>query len=402
MGSSIARNATKARRIPTRSQLFDLGLVVALLAGGLVESSIPPTGSLGTFPRSPDAWGVLATVLILVPLAMRRRHPVEVMAASGTIYLAAVLIGYANSSAMDSAQLIAVYSVGVYAFRPAADRARWIAAFAIAGGLFWCYRLGRFSLTEIALMYATWLGAAIFGEMVSIRRRYQEALEERARRLEAERDERARSAVQEERARIARDLHDVWAHTLSLVVVQAGAAQEVLDGSPAQARQALEQIQQAGREALAEMRRLVRSDPGAPGFDRGPAPQLRDLAGMVDEVERAGLPVELTVAGAIDDLPEDIGLSAYRIVQQALTNTLTHGGPEATAHVAVRRTDGELRIDVVDDGLGATAAADPARQGRGLIGMRERVALFGGELQAGPRAEGGFEVRARIPTPTRP
>lgn len=234
-----------------------------------------------------------------------------------------------------------------------------------------------------------------------IRRRYQEALEERARQLEADQEERARLAIQEERARISREFHDIWAHTLSLVAVQAGAADEVFDESPELARQALSRIQQAARRALAEVRRLIASDTtetSPPHLD--PVPGLGDLDRLVEELGRAGVPVALSITGPIDDLPEDVGLSAYRIVQQALTNTLSHGGPGVTARVDVRKANGELLIDVVDNGQGLPARPDPARRGRGLIGMRERAMLFGGDLVAGPRPEGGFAVHARIPMGT--
>jgi signal transduction histidine kinase len=237
----------------------------------------------------------------------------------------------------------------------------------------------------------------VIGDTVYTRRRYQEALEERARALEIERDQSARLAAQEERARISRELHDVWAHTLTTVVVQAGAAEEVLDSSPEDARRALGRIQHASRQALAEVRRVIASDPDAPSERRPPAPGVSSLPDLAEELGRSGVPVELSLSGALDDLPKDVGLSAYRIVQQALTNTLAHGGPGVSARVDVRRENGALLIDVVDDGLGAKAVSDPSRRGHGLIGMRERVALFGGELQAGPRPEGGFAVHARIP-----
>jgi len=386
-----------ATRPGFRSQLFDVGLVVVLLTAGLLEAFLRPSTPGEAFTRGPDLWGTVATIAIVLPLVWRRRFPIPVMVASGAAYLAALLIGYENTSAVDTTQLIVVYNVSVYATRPAADRARWLMAAAIAAGLFWAHRMGELSFTQISLMFVTWIGFAIFGETVYVRRRYQEALEERARRLEAQQDERARLAVQEERARISREFHDIWAHTLSTVVVQAGAAQEVFDESPELVRQALTRIEGAGRRALAEVRRMISSDAAAPTGGLVPLPGLADLPRLVDELGRAGVPVELAVTGEIDDLPDDIGLSTYRIVQQALTNTLSHAGAGVTARVVVRRVEGEVLIDVVDAGRGASEPSDAAHRGRGLIGMRERATLFGGDLRAGPRPEGGFAVHARIP-----
>jgi signal transduction histidine kinase len=181
-------------------------------------------------------------------------------------------------------------------------------------------------------------------------------------------------------------------------VVQAGAAEEVFDESPALAKQALANIQQAGRQALAEMRRLIATDMANPDSpSRDPVPTLDGLPNLVEEIGRAGVPVSLSVDGSIQNLPDDVSLTAYRIVQQALTNTLSHAGPGARAEVGVRVSDDELIIEVGDDGPGGTNAPAPERSGRGLVGMRERVLLFGGDFTAHARPEGGFVVRALIP-----
>jgi signal transduction histidine kinase len=386
------------RRDALRSMSLDVGLVIVLAILALLEGFLLPSAQGRNFPRGHDLWGAMATIAVLLPLVWRRRFPIWVLAASGVAYFIRLLVGYEPVGAVNAAELVAVYSLGVYAVRPAADRARWLGGIAIAGCFLWAYSIERLSFTEISMMFVSWVAIAIFGETVYIRRRYQEALEERARRLEAEHDERARLAVQEERSRINREFHDIWAHTLGLVVVQAGAAQEVFEASPELARQALTRIERAGRQALAEVRRVISSDASqASAADLAPLPGLGDLKDLVDELGRAGVAVELAIAGEMDDLPDDVGLSAYRIVQQALTNTLSHGGSGVTAQIDVRRIDGDLLIDVVDDGRGVSAPPVPARRGRGLIGMRERVALFGGDLTAGPRPEGGFAVRARIP-----
>jgi signal transduction histidine kinase len=231
------------------------------------------------------------------------------------------------------------------------------------------------------------------------KRAYLRTLEERAVRLEREREEHALRAAAEEQARIARELHDVIAHSVSVMVVQAAAADDVFDSQPERSRQALQAIEATGRSALSELRRLlgVVRTPAETG-SYAPQPGLDALDALVEQVRSAGLPVELVVEGARDAVPVGIDLSAYRIVQEALTNTLKHA--EAThADVVVRYAGSELVVEVVDDGRATAAAGDG---GQGLIGMRERVALYGGELDAGRIDRGGFGVRARFPLDPEP
>jgi len=211
---------------------------------------------------------------------------------------------------------------------------------------------------------------------------------------EREREVAAREAVVEERARIARELHDAIAHNVSMMVVQAGAERRVLDGSQESTRDVLATVEQIGRNALTEMRRLVgmlRTDDDDP---LAPQPGLGDLPVLVGQVRDAGLPVELQVEGEARELPVGLELSAYRIVQEALTNALKHAG-DARATVRVRYTDDSLELEVVDDGAGAQGQV--ASGGHGLVGMRERVALYGGRFEAGRRPAGGFTVRVLLP-----
>jgi signal transduction histidine kinase len=211
--------------------------------------------------------------------------------------------------------------------------------------------------------------------------------------LEREKAE-AEAAIADERARIARELHDVVAHAISVIVLQARGGRKLLDDEPDEARRALDAIENTASQALAEMRRLL-------GLLREtdaelalvPQPTLAHLDDLVAQVRDAGLPVELVVDGEPTELPPGVDLSAYRIVQEALTNALKHAGP-ATARVAVRYGEGELDLEVSDDGTGT---ANGHGAGHGLTGIRERVAVFGGDLEAGQRAEGGFAVRARLP-----
>ncbi len=245
----------------------------------------------------------------------------------------------------------------------------------------------------VSLANALQFGVITLVVMVLVRRVVGDR-EHRAQLAERERDLAAREAVVEERARIARELHDAIAHNVSMMVVQAGAERRVLDGTGGTTREVLETIERIGRGALTEMRRLVgmlRSDAGEP---LAPQPGLDDLPTLVGQVCEAGLPVELHVDGERRELPVGIELSAYRIVQEALTNALKHAG-ESHASVRVHYGADSLELEIVDDGGGA--ALPVSSGGHGLVGMRERVALYGGHLDAGLRPSGGFAVRVLLP-----
>jgi len=219
-------------------------------------------------------------------------------------------------------------------------------------------------------------------------------LQDLAAQLELEREERAQTAVAEERSRISRELHDVVAHSVSVMVVQAQAAQRLLQGEQQEARQALTSIETTGRQALVEMRRLLgilrRTDEE---LALAPQPGLKHLDALIEQIREAGLPVELRVEGAAEPLPPGVDLSAYRIVQEALTNTLKHAGP-SHARVAIHYRGDEIELEISDDGVG-TVNGDGT--GQGLIGMRERVALYGGVLHSGRQNGGGYFVRTRLP-----
>jgi signal transduction histidine kinase len=205
---------------------------------------------------------------------------------------------------------------------------------------------------------------------------------------------RAAAAIVEERARIARELHDVVAHSISVMILQARGGRRVLDSDPADARDAFGVIEWTGQQALDEMRRLVgmlRS--GDETLPLAPQPSLKELETLVEQVRAAGLPVHVEVEGEPRDLPPGVDLSAFRIVQEALTNALKHAGP-ARARVVLRYRTDELELEVLDDGPGT---GDDAGSGYGLVGMRERVTVYGGELQAGRRPGGGYALRVRLP-----
>jgi signal transduction histidine kinase len=252
-------------------------------------------------------------------------------------------------------------------------------------------------LSRTSLLVSTLIQYALVWSLawvVSRRVRSTRALRARAATLEAERERVAAQAVAEERGRIARELHDVVAHNVSVMVVQAGGVRRLLQPDQVREREALETIELTGRRALTEMRRLVgvmRSNPNT--ADREPQPGLGSVDRLLEEIRNAGLPAKLEVTGTRVDLPPGLDLSAYRIVQEALTNALKHAGP---AHATVTLNYGRdtLEIDITDDGL---AKRTNGSGGHGLIGMRERVGLYGGELEAGPQPEGGFRLRARLP-----
>ncbi|MFJ2032620.1 sensor histidine kinase [Streptosporangium sp. NPDC087985] len=237
------------------------------------------------------------------------------------------------------------------------------------------------------------------GRSVRLRRAYLAELRDRAERTERARESDTRAARAEERSRIARELHDVVAHHVSVMTVQASAAHRVLATNPDGAREALSAIEEMGRTAMAEMRNIVgvlRTD-AAPA-ERNPQPGVREIPTLVGQMREAGLRTQLRMDGEEGPLPPGLGLAAYRLVQEALTNSLRHAGPRARAWVTVRQGPDELAVQVEDDGHGPKPP-HPAedRTGHGLVGIRERVALYGGVLRIGPRPGGGFEVDARFP-----
>jgi signal transduction histidine kinase len=244
-------------------------------------------------------------------------------------------------------------------------------------------------------IYVVLVAAWAIGDNVRRRHAYLTRVQAREAAMEEEQQERARVAVAEERARIARELHDVISHNVSVMVLQAAAGADVFATHPERSREALGSIETAGREALAELRRLlsVVDAPVDEGPGLAPPPGLTRLPELVERVRATGLDVSLTVSGDGRALPAGVDFSAYRIVQEALTNTLKHAHA-AAARVDVRFGAHSLEVEIVDDG---TAAGEAPGRGHGLIGMRERAAVFGGELQAGPRPQGGFVVRASIP-----
>lgn len=348
-----------------------------------------------------DAGSIALLLLQTVPLVARRAAPLPVLAVTGiaTIVHAFSAVGSLNAT---YGSLIALFTVAerwdrrTSAAAAIALGSAFSIVIAIRGGL--PGALGGLVQTALAVT-VTW----VLGTWARERHAYIGSVEERAARAERGREERARQAVTEERERIARELHDVVTHHVSVIVIQAGAARRALDRRPDDVREAIDAIDATGRQALADMRRMLGilgpSEAGAgttPEDGLEPMPGLDRLGRLLESVRAAGLPVELSITGDARRLDPGIELSAYRIVQEALTNALRHA-PGSRARVQVAYGPATLEVRVTDEGAsGPPAIGRDGSGGRGLVGMRERVAIFGGTLEAGP-VDGGFRIAARLP-----
>ncbi|MFI7006131.1 sensor histidine kinase [Streptomyces sp. NPDC050145] len=388
------------RRHPTWVDSF---WAVVLL--GLSVVSLSPVNGAPAHDTNVVAAVVLSVVLCVV-VALRRRMP-ELMLVLAAVSGLAQVVFDGRAVVADFALLVIIYTV-------AANGAKWASRFGLIGGLCaaplaelrWPTEhssgLGHLAITIFQMV--PFALAWVLGDSLSTRRAYLAQLEERANRLEKEREAQAKVAVAAERARIARELHDVVAHNVSVMVVQADGAAYVMDAAPDQAKKALETISGTGRQALAEMRRLLgvlRTGEPEEGGEYVPQPDVQQIEDLVEQVRTAGLPVDFKVEGTARPLPSGVELTAYRIVQEALTNTRKHGGSDVGASVRLVYFDDGLGLLVEDDGKGAPhelyedGGADG--RGHGLIGMRERVGMVGGTLDAGPRPGGGFRISALLP-----
>ena len=346
-------------------------------------------------PRGVQTAGAL---LMTLPLGWRRRYPIAVLFCM--LAGAAVEWPWMRSAGQLSfeafiAALIAWYSVGAHADPLWGPRAALIAAVPLVAAGVADDIAGYHDAFDDFALYLLLAAAWALGHAFQGHGKRERELEAHAAALERERGEKARVAAAEERARISRELHDVVAHSVSVMVVQVGAARGILDTEPATARDSLLSAERTGREALAEMRRMLgivrqRSD----GDGMAPQPGLAEVDGLLDRARDAGLEVELRTEGVPQPLPPGVDLAAYRIVQEGLTNAVKYAGP-AHARVLLRYAPGRLDIEVRDDGRGP--GERPVDPGHGLVGMRERVALYNGALDVGAADGGGFAVRARLP-----
>jgi signal transduction histidine kinase len=352
-------------------------------------------------PAGPLAARAVLAAAMCLPLVVRRRHPTWAFAAVASVAFYQWVIDV-QVRPHDIAILLALYTVAAYGRR----RDAVLALATVLGGVALMAVRWQGSHFAPALVAPTALAiaATVAGDDIRTRRAHLAGLTERAERLERERDALAEVAAAAERSRIARELHDVVAHNLSVMVAQADGAAYALDDDPARARRAMETVAETGRGALSEMRRLLgvlRSPLSA--TERSPQPGVDRLPDLVAGVREAGLEVELEVVGQAVEVSPGLGLTLFRVVQEALTNTLKHAGPHASSRVQVRFDAASMNVVVTDDG-GLVPAGAPPRvlgaaddAGQGLAGMRERVTLYEGSLATGPRREGGFEVRASFP-----
>ncbi|MEU4406942.1 sensor histidine kinase [Streptosporangium sp. NPDC023963] len=391
----------------------------AIFGGALAAASVPFAHAAHVFGdpdrlRTPDAMGLGLIVAGCLSVALRRHRPFLVLFLVCVAEVALAATGR-NPSLLWLVTLVLVYTIAagrglaLSVCAPALALTGHVLSSAAGGGL------GGWSGHLLMAVFTASLWIA--GRSVRLRRAYQAELRDRARRMERAREADTRAARAEERSRIARELHDVVAHHVSVMTVQAAAARRVLASNPDGAREALSAIEKLGRTAMSEMRSMVgvlRTD-GTPA-ERNPQPGVREIPALVDQMREAGLRTQLWIedgrgtpgatgasgTGETEEtgrkLPPGVDLAAYRLVQEALTNSLRHAGPQARAWVTVRHEPGELAVQVEDDGLGPAARdADEEVTGHGLAGIRERVALYGGLLRIGPRDGGGFEVNARFP-----
>jgi signal transduction histidine kinase len=373
-----------------RSQVRRAGDKV--LALGLAVASVVPVLTGDPSWGTPKALGVVLALLSTLPLGWRSRYPLTVAAIVIGADAACIFAAVPHQPAFQPfvALTLSAYSVGSWA---EGDRAAWMPpALALAAlPLFVAAVVHGQSAGNVLPSYVWLIAAWAAGRTIRSSRSKSEALEVANRQLAEQRERAEQAAIAVERGRIARELHDVIAHNVAMMVVQAGAATRVLDGDQPDVRNALEAIALTGRQTVEDMRTVLgglRSDPSG----LGPQPGLSDLEHLATVMGEAGLPVTVRVEGKPHPLPQVLDLSAFRIVQEALTNALKHAGP-ARATVTVHYHPETVELDVVDSGAGGDGGYGT---GNGLIGMRERAAMFGGELDARPTPS-GFRVHARLP-----
>ena len=383
-----------------------LALAASAVGLSLLASALPFD------PGSPRTWAAYLLLLAhTLPLAVRRRWPLAV--------LAWALATGAAFAAVGPSLVPLSFTILIYVYTAAAHCPRRVSLAGLAAteallGVVWLARprsigdAGTLVIDGLLMVAAWWLGDGTRRRLEAVA-----AAQQRAAELERAREELARRAVTEERLRIARELHDVVAHSMSIIAVQSGVGVHVLDSQPEEARKALAAVEATSRQALVEMRRLlgVLRQEAEPRGSLAPAPGLAEVEALATEVARAGVRVEVRIEGTPTELPAGLDLSAYRIVQEALTNVLKHARP-AAAVVRVAYEPGQVVVEVTDDGKGLeppSAAADPLRpatspvgsdrqiRGSGIPGMRERAALYGGTLEAGPLPGGGYRVAATLP-----
>jgi signal transduction histidine kinase len=378
-------------RMWSRTYAFD-ALVIAVALGGALEVVIRQDAA--NAPDSSVWFAALAIALLALPLLARRRYP---FAAPAGLWVVAAVLSFVDGELVTftaSASIAGLAAAFLLGNLRDATLTRAGLVLTLGSSALLIYNDPDHSAAELVftplLFGIGWLAGFALRE----RAEEAEAAERRAAQAEREREGAARIAVAEERARIARELHDIVAHAVSVMVLQVGAVRHKLPAELAADKDALGDVERAGRSALGEMRRLL----GAMRDEHGdvalaPQPGLDGLDALAESVGRAGLPVELHVQGESFPLPRAVELSAYRIVQEGLTNSLKHARA-GHAYVTIRYAAEELEVEVADDGHGPVKSDG---HGHGLVGVRERVKIYGGEMSAGPGADGGFVLNARLP-----
>ncbi|MEV0981554.1 histidine kinase [Streptomyces sp. NPDC049915] len=397
---STPRTLDRARcRLKAHPAAFDAALAAGVLLCMVAGSFVDPHGENGVTwgVRSPGLLSLLLMTVGAAALVARRRAPMRVLLVTGTVAIVECVTGDPRAPVAMSA-VVALYTVASTTDRPTTWRVGLLTMTVLTGAAMLAGPLPWYAQENLGIF--AWTGmAAAAGDAVRSRRAFVHAIRERAERAERTREEEARRRVAEERLRIARDLHDVVAHHIALVNVQAGVAAHVMDKRPDQAKEALSHVREASRSALNELRATVgllrqSGDPEAP---TEPAPGLDRLDELAGTFRSAGLRVEVVCADQDTTLPAAVGLAAYRVIQEALTNVHKHAGPGAKAEVSVVRVGPRIEITVLDDGAGKDTTAAASGGGHGLLGMRERTTALGGTLTTAPRYGGGFRVHATLP-----
>ncbi|MFJ2980513.1 sensor histidine kinase [Curtobacterium sp. NPDC087082] len=412
-------------RLPVGRREFRQDALLALVLGAGLAITTMLYGSAGTYGDDQAAWWVSALLVVAnaAPVAFRRRWPMTMAVVSALAFAATQILHVPEVFLVNFTLFIALYTVGAWCSdRVRAEVVRWV----VIGGMFaWLFVAIAFgwavpnalpnddgglippyialSLLNIVIN-VIYFGAAWYaGNRAWASAVAKHELDLRTAELAAERERSAAQAVTIERVRIARELHDVVAHHVSLMGVQAGAARRVIGHDPEQATASLGVVEQSARTAVEELRRMLgtlRADEDG-GDDVRAAPSteaLGRIGELADSARTAGHPTEYVVVGSVRDVPPTVSAVAYRIAQEAVTNVLKHAGPTARADVRVRYLDDGVEVEVTDDGHGDRAPRNTAGSGLGHVGMRERVAAVGGRIEIGPRARGGWLVRAWLPT----
>jgi signal transduction histidine kinase len=389
MGAGVPFGAMAAAA-PARTAL----LGNPYLLDGAIAVAVAGLSLVGVADGSADGGSVVLLMVQALPLVVRRKWPLAVvLVVLGALLVQLAILPAGAELRSSLGPLVALYTAGEQLDRRLAVGI--LIGFAILLAALVLRQSGLAdglqALIQTEILFAV---AWFVGDAMRIRRLYAQAREERVRMLEAQREGESRRAVADERARIARELHDAVTHHVSVIVIQAGGALRALDARPQEARGALEAIDATARTALTDMRRMLGIL--GEGASQEPLPGLDRLDALLEQIRAAGLPVELSREGTPRPLDPGLELSAYRIIQEGLTNSLKHAGG-GRASVTVCHEPQALEIVVEDSrGPGREAPIEPAHEGRGLVGMRERVAMFGGSLTAGPTAD-GFRVVARLP-----